>query len=259
MPYQDVYRRPLDGVEKDLDTGLYSFPTILGQPLSNIHILELVGFAQVSSLRADWEAFAKWIPRLATMRSITALYLGRCQMSPNSLTAIVRALHGLRRLALTVSVFSHPNTCVLREEEISAIFPHPLEAELLDHDSPSGVADATAVLDSVDNHVESNKKSSDGPIPFPIFYSPPALQTLLIDTAPLTEYPRLEFEHIAGWFHAGSLSKCLEYLEIGTNVLPSCLNRMLMPLGQSSNLQHLHVSTFLHVLEGMSCSPFDAV
>lgn len=243
VPYQDMYGQPLRDVVEDLDTGLYSFPTIIGQLLSNVHTLELVGFSQVSSRRGNWEAFAGWIPRLATMTSVTTLNLVRCQMSPNSVTAIVRALRGLNRVALIATDFSHPNICVLREEpkEISVTTAPSLDAKIPDYDSPFDVADS-----------ESGKTLSDGPISYPIFYPPPALQTLLIDTAPYTEYPLLEFEQLSGWFHLESYRECLHSLEMGPNVSPSSLNRMLTLLGRSPNLQHLQVSISANALDSKS-------
>lgn len=244
VPYQDMYRQPLRDVAEDVDTGLYSFPTILGKPLSNVHTLELVGFAQVSSRRGDWEAFAGWIPKLATMTSVTTLNLVRCQMSPNSVTAIVRALRGLNRVALIVTDFSHPNTCTLREEPEEASATTAASPEANHPDSASDVADATSAAD-----MKSSEKLSDGPIFYPIFHPPPKLQTLLIDTAPYTEYPFLEFEQLSGWFDPESHSDCLHSLEMGPNVSPSSLNKMLVSLGQSPNLPYLQVSTSLNALE----------
>ena len=56
IPYTDDNSDPLEDVEEDLDTELYSFPTVLGLPLPNLQILELVGFAQVSSRQEDCKA-----------------------------------------------------------------------------------------------------------------------------------------------------------------------------------------------------------
>lgn len=238
-PLQDVYRRLPENVEKDPDTSLYSFLTVLGTPLSSIRILELVGFTQVSSSREDRMAFAEWIPTLTSLTSLTALYLVRCEMSPNSLTAIVRALPALTRITLIVVDFSHPNTSVLQDEVLTTS-DHSSELKHVASEPNTG-EEVKERQDSTDDHDVSNANPSDTPISYPIFHPPPAIRALSIDTAPGDEYDQVKFEQFAGWLLPEALNECLESLEMGINVCPSSLNTMLGLLGKAPKLRHLQV------------------
>lgn len=112
-------RQP-DDVEKDHDSWLYQFPLCFSTPLPNVKILELEEFAHVSRRREDCEAFARWIPGLATLTSVEIMSMGQCEMSPNSVAAIIRAFPRLNSLKFYMVDFARPNVAVLVDKSSSS-------------------------------------------------------------------------------------------------------------------------------------------
>ena len=102
-------------VKRDRDTWMYSFFSDIRRELPNIKILKLFGFQHLSQRREDLEAFARWIPHLTSLRSVIELRLARCEMSPNALTAIVRAFPDLLHVYLTSVCVGSPNRASLAE------------------------------------------------------------------------------------------------------------------------------------------------
>lgn len=88
---------------------MYSFFSDIGVDLPNVKSLDLFGFYHLSLRRDDLDAFARWIPQLASLGSIESLHLSRCEMPPNALTAIIRAFPKLRNVAFTCVSFWSSN------------------------------------------------------------------------------------------------------------------------------------------------------
>ena len=86
---------------KDIDTWIYPFFSIIGTQLPNVRNLELFGFQHMSLRLADCQAFAGWILQLSQLNSVQSLHLSRCEMPPNALTAIIRSFPSLRNVAFT--------------------------------------------------------------------------------------------------------------------------------------------------------------
>ncbi|KAK7686460.1 hypothetical protein QCA50_010684 [Cerrena zonata] len=91
LPFVEDPRYHRDAAD-DIDQWLYAFPANLDAHFPCLRILELFNFAQVSTRPEDREAYARWIPELTKLKSVTTLNILRCEMSANNLTALVRAL-----------------------------------------------------------------------------------------------------------------------------------------------------------------------
>ena len=114
-PAPTVWLTDPSDVERDRDTWIYSFFSDIGSELPNVRILKLFGFQHLSRRREDLEAFARWIPHLTSLRSVRELRVARCEMSPNALTAIVRAFPDLLHVFLTSVCVGSPNRASLAE------------------------------------------------------------------------------------------------------------------------------------------------
>ena len=114
-PAPTVWLTDPEDVERDRDTWIYSFFSDIGSELPNVRILKLFGFQHLSQRREDLEAFARWIPHLTSLRSVRELRVARCEMSPNALTAIVRAFPDLLHIFLTSVCVGGPNRASLAE------------------------------------------------------------------------------------------------------------------------------------------------
>ena len=114
-PAPTVWLTDPSDVERDRDTWIYSFFSDIGSELPNVRILKLFGFQHLSQRREDLEAFARWIPHLTSLRTVRELRVARCEMSPNALTAIVRAFPDLLHVFLTAVCVGSPNRASLLE------------------------------------------------------------------------------------------------------------------------------------------------
>ena len=231
LPYQKYCSEALEDVEKDLDGELYSFPTILGPSLSNLRVLEIVGFAQVSSRSEDCKAFAEWIPKLATLTQVSRLNIIRCEMTSNSLTAIVRALPSLQDISFVTNGYFHPNSTTLTtlyDEELPSPDPKDAEGEVK--------AEAEDTKSDGDENVHD-----EGTISYPIYCPPPRLRSFYVMKAVEFGYDPFEFDPIADWLRPEYLSHSLESMGLSLSISSSFTDRMFTALGPSPKLRHLQV------------------
>ena len=250
IPYSEDPSLPLKDVKEDFDTELYSFPTILGLPLPNLRVLELVGFAQISPRQDDCKAFAEWIPKLATLTCVSRLNIIRCEMTPNSLTAIVRALPNLKDMSFVVNGHFHPNSATLRDEssaEPTAISPKNIIEGRDEEDEDNNDSDGND-SDNDDNNGDNNNNDDDdddgphkGILSYPVYHPPPLLRSLYITNSSPLSYELFDFDHIIDWFHPESLNESLESLELSFCTTSSFTARTFPALGASPKLRHLQV------------------
>ena len=231
LPYVSGGFGPLEGVERDPDTGLYSFPAVIDFALPNLKILEFVGFAQISTNLEDCKAFAAWIPKLATLTTITRLNFVRCEMTQNSFTAIVRALPNLRDISLVAHGYCfRENSTVLRDESASkSRLP-----DVADDEEREPAKDKETIS-------PSDEKPCEETISFPVYNSPPLLRSLYITTPTSFGIDDVLFDHVAGWFHPELLNDTLESLVLSLNVPASFTAKTFGLLGPSPKLRHLQV------------------
>lgn len=215
LPYDDCSYGQL-GTSEDLDGDLYSFPMAIDSksPFPNLDVLELVGFAQISTDPADCSAFAEWIPRLTTLTSVTTLNIVRCEMSPNNLTSIIRSLPALKHVTIIADEMFHSNTSILRDVGGSA----------------------TIINNDDDGRI-------DAPISYPLYHPPPTLHSISIDAASESSRFPIKFEAVADWLHLETLAKSLESLILGSNVTEAFTNTFLRSISLFSRLRHLEIST----------------
>ena len=236
LPYSLYIAQPPDpeDVQEDLDTELYSFPTILGLPLSNLRVLEIVGFAQASSRLEDCKAFAQWIPKLATLTHVSRLHIIRCEMTPNSLTAIVRAFPSLKDISFVIDGYFHPNSTTLTTvyDETTAELP-----SLGTGDTGKGVN--TEAEDTKSSSDESNPRKEA--ISYPIYHPPPRLRSFYVMRARAFGYGPFEFESIADWFRPECLNESLQSMGLSLSISSSFTDKTFKALGPSSKLRHLQV------------------
>ncbi|KAK7678694.1 hypothetical protein QCA50_018276 [Cerrena zonata] len=208
LPWIDDTRLHREDAGDDIDQWLYVFPTVLDAHFPCLKILELFNFSQISPRREDREAYARWIPKLTTLTSVTTLNILRCEMSANNLTALVRALPGLTRVDLVEIDITHPNFAVL-------------------HDGPiDPAAEATG--------------AGDQPTKYPLFYPPPILQSFRLDNSD-TYYLGFDFTLVREWFRAESLAEHLKSFEVYGNVDLDSLRDVVFALGESPKLSHLQL------------------
>ncbi|KAK7678684.1 hypothetical protein QCA50_018266 [Cerrena zonata] len=208
LPWINDRRFHREDASNDIDQWLYFFPTVLDAHFPCLKILELFNFSQISPHREDREAYARWIPKLTTLTSVTTLNILRCEMSANNLTALVRALPGLTRVDLVEIDITHPNFAVL-------------------HDGPiDPAAEVTG--------------AGDQPTKYPLFYPPPTLQSFRLDNSD-TEYQAFDFTLLREWFRAESSREHLRSFEVYGNVLQDSLRDLIFALGESPSLTHLQV------------------
>lgn len=208
LPWINDTRLYREDAGDDIDQWLYVFPTVLDAHFPCLRILELFNFSQISPRREDREAYARWIPKLTTLTSVTTLNILRCEMSANNLTALVRALPGLTRVDLVAIDITHPNLAVL-------------------HDGPiDPTAEATGAVDQ--------------PTKYPIFYPPPILQSFRLDNSD-TYYLGFDFTLVREWFRAESSAEHLKSFEVYGNVDLDSLRDVVFALGESPKLSHLQL------------------
>ncbi|KAK7679431.1 hypothetical protein QCA50_017485 [Cerrena zonata] len=224
LPY--VGDRPfhrLDAVG-DIDQWLYAFPTNLDTQFPCLRILELFNFAQISPRLEDREAYARWIPELTKLKSVTTLNILRCEMSANNLTALVRALPSLAKVDLVDVSFVHPNLAVLQE-----ISTKDSDVE------PTG--------DLTVNVVETVDK--DKATMYPVFYPPPLLQSFRVENAH-DDYGDFDFALMREWFRAELFAEHLRSLEVSGGVDSDSLRDLISALGNAPNLSYIQVPVGAH-------------
>ncbi|KAK7679432.1 hypothetical protein QCA50_017486 [Cerrena zonata] len=212
LPFIDEPRwHRLDAAD-DIDQWLYAFPANVDAHFPCLRILELFNFAQISPRLEDREAYARWIPELTKLKSVTTLNILRCEMSANNLTALVRALPDLTTVNIVDAEFGHPNLTVLQE----------MPTEDSDNE-PTG-----------DHIVEATEATK-----YPVFYPPPLLQSFRMDTSQ-AEYG-LDFTLLRGWFRPELLAKHLESFEVAGAVDSEPFYELILALGEAPNLSHIQI------------------
>ena len=253
IPYAENPSYPWKDVKEDLDTELYSFPTVLGLPLPNLRMLELVGFAQISPRQDDCKAFAEWIPKLATLTCVSRLNIIRCEMTPNSLTAIVRALPNLKDMSFVVNGHFHPNSITLRDESLAE--PSAISSKNIiegrDEEDEDSNDDDNNDGDNNDNDNDNDSGSGNngnndgeshkGILSYPVYHPPPFLRSLYITSSSFFNYELFDFDYIVDWFHPETLNETLESLELSFSTTSSFTARTFTALGASPKLRHLQV------------------
>ncbi|KAK7679446.1 hypothetical protein QCA50_017500 [Cerrena zonata] len=219
LPFID--ERPLHCLDAagDIDGWLYAFPANADTRFPCLRILELFNFAQISPRLEDREAYARWIPELTKLKSVTTLNILRCKMSANNLTAFVRALPSLTRVDLVDVSFVHSNLAVLHEVPTRD-----------SDDEPTG--DLT--IDGI-RTVDEDKETM-----YPVFYPPPLLQSFRVHNSP-DECGDFDFALLRGWFRAGSFAEHLRSLEVSGGVHSDSLHELISALGNAPNLSHIQV------------------
>ena len=244
LPYAPEKFGPLEGVDRDPDIELYSFPTAVGLSLPNLKVLELVGFAQISTYLDDCKSFAAWVPKLATLSTVTRLNFVRCEMTQNSFTAIVRALPNLKDVSLVVHGYSfRDNVAILQDESAPKLCLRDDAADEEDEEDEQ----ATKDKEKIDT---SDEKLDEETVSYPIYNPPPLLRSLYITTPTDFGIEPVLFDHTAGWFHPELLGDTLESLELSLNVPASFTAKTFALLGPSPKLRHLQVQ--YSSSEGMS-------
>ncbi|KAK7679445.1 hypothetical protein QCA50_017499 [Cerrena zonata] len=213
LPFDDEPRWSRLDAADDIDQWLYAFPANVDAHFPCLRILELFNFAQVSTRLEDREAYARWIPELTKLKSVTTLNILRCEMSANNLTAFVCALSNLAKVNIVDAEFDHPNLAVLQE--------------MPTHDSDDEPTD--------DRTVETIPKATK----YPVFYPPPLLQSFRIDNSH-AEYG-FDFTLLRGWFRPELFAKHLESFEVAGSVESDTLHEVILALGKAPSLSHIQI------------------
>ncbi|KAK7679430.1 hypothetical protein QCA50_017484 [Cerrena zonata] len=213
LPFIDEPRWYRLDAADDIDQWLYAFPANVNAHFPCLRILELFNFAQISTRLEDREAYARWIPELTKLKSVTTLNILRCEMSANNLTAFVRALPNLTTINIVDAEFGHPNLAVLQE----------MPTEDSDNE-PTG-----------DHIVEATDKATK----YPVFYPPPLLQSFRIDTSQ-AEYG-VDFTLLRGWFRPELFAEHLKSFEVAGAVDSEPLHEVILALGEAPNLSHIQI------------------
>ncbi|CAL1708734.1 unnamed protein product [Somion occarium] len=241
IPYRDDVLRPrLGSVDEDRDRWMYGFPSSLGVPLPSLKCLELTGFAHLSKKREDQEAFAGWIRQLAELRSVVELNMVRCEMSSNSLTAMVRAFPKLVRVGFASVDFTAPNIVSLRDETPS---PKPASKQESSEAANSEVAcvDKVSVPPMPDDTKGIPPSSHDVPtlsVEYPLFHPPPVLQSFMINNMS-TDFLEFDFLLVRDWLRPEILNRSLKSLDIDSFVDGPTLAKFIASLGMSPALECL--------------------
>ncbi|KAK7682668.1 hypothetical protein QCA50_014051 [Cerrena zonata] len=85
---------------------LYAFPSLLETPLRSLRTLEIRHVNITKPQKKDLRAYCDWIRTLSELASVRQLYIGLVSMSPNALTALVRAFPHLTKVWLEQTYFS---------------------------------------------------------------------------------------------------------------------------------------------------------
>ncbi|CAL1708714.1 unnamed protein product [Somion occarium] len=214
---EEYFPKRLREVEQDRDRWIYQFPSVLGVTPPNVKILELMHFTHLSPLREDQEAFSHWIPHLAQLQSVEHLYMFRCQMSSNAMTAMVRALPRLATVLFCESDFTAPNTTCL-----------------CDKSSSEGTSNSPAETS------HSSRDDPEVPVHYPLIYPSPALQFFAMGNDE-TSYPHFEFETLCDMLDPKVLSQSLISLHLGNEYDDKSLSEFLASLGLSPALEYLKI------------------
>lgn len=214
-PFGD--RQP-DNVDEDHDSWLYPFPLSFGEPLPSLKILELQELAVVSRRREDCEAFARWLPGLATLTTVERMSLSSCEMSSNSVTAMLRAFPSLIDLEFYLVDFSRPNIGVLADKP----FMHT-------HSSDS--------IETVEGS-SSDGTPQSAAIEYPLIHPPPSLQSL---RATNNQIHLFDFNTLRDCLCPKTLSRSLRTLTTGYQVNMKSLATFITNLGVSPKLSHLQL------------------
>ncbi|CAL1708722.1 unnamed protein product [Somion occarium] len=244
IPNDDHERTRIGTVEEDRDCWIYEFLAKIGVPLPSLARLELTGFAHLSKKREDQEAFAHWIRELVELRSVAELNMLRCEMSSNSLAAIVRAFPKLVRIGFASVDFSAPNFTTLRDESSSHIPSNEREAsgniDTLDSSGSPAINNAS-VLPTFDDGVSTPPSSHDDrtvPVQYPLFHTPPLLSSFAVNNGnPLVYYADFDFLLLHEWLRPEILSKSLKTLDIRSDVNSPSLANFIATLGTSPALE----------------------
>ncbi|KAK7679447.1 hypothetical protein QCA50_017501 [Cerrena zonata] len=214
LPFVEAPRGHRLDAADDVDQWLYAFPANVDTHFPCLRILELFNFAQISSRLEDREAYARWIPKLTKLKSVTTLNILRCEMSANGLAAFVRAFPSLTRVDLVDVDFDHPNLAVL----------HEMSTEDSDN-GPTG-----------NRTVEATDKATK----YPVFYPPPLLQSFRIDHSH-TDYLEFNFALLRGWFCPETSAEHLRSLEVSGGVDSKSLRELISALGEAPNLSYIQI------------------
>ncbi|KAK7696654.1 hypothetical protein QCA50_001312 [Cerrena zonata] len=225
-PLYPFGKRQPDDAEKDGDSWLYSFPLCFGVPLPKLKKLELNDFAHVSRRREDCQAFARWIPGLATLTSVEILSVYQCEMSSNSFAAFMRAFLRLKSVWFCLVDFTRPNVGVLAANI-----------------APSGESDPDIAPTIESEGAGSSLKGRSRPVEYPLFHPPPSLQSII---AKNTHDTLFDFSILRDCLCPKTLAQSLRVLVLGYQVCMESVARLISDLGVSPKLEHiqLHVGWY---------------
>ncbi|CAL1708729.1 unnamed protein product [Somion occarium] len=241
IPYRDDVLRPrLGNVDEDRDRWMYGFPSSLGVSLPSLKCLEFTGFAHLSKKREDQQAFAGWIRQLVELRSVVELNMVRCEMSSNSLTAMVRAFPKLVRVGFASVDFTAPNIVSLRDETPS-LKPASKQESSEAANSEAACVDKVSVPPTPDDAKGTPPSSHDDPTPsveYPLFHPPPLLQSFMINNIS-TDLLEFDFLLVRDWLRPEILTRSLKSLDIDSFVDAPTLAKFIASLGMSPALECL--------------------
>ncbi|KAK7676872.1 hypothetical protein QCA50_020128 [Cerrena zonata] len=222
-PLRPFGERQPDNVEKDHDNWLYKFPLCFDVPLPNLRKIELNQFAHVSRRREDCEAFARWIPGLATLKSVEILSVYQSEMSSNSFAAIARAFPRLTNVDFTFVNFLRPNIGVLVDKSFIPAKVDPPSSPIVPSEAESLSEDPSL------NHC---------PVEYPLLHPLPSLQSFDAKNA---EGKLFYFNVLRDWISPKTLAQSLHTMILGYQVDLKSVATLLSDLGASPKLEHLQL------------------
>ncbi|CAL1708487.1 unnamed protein product [Somion occarium] len=207
-------------LDESLDRWILDFPATFNTPLTNVRILEIMYLCQSSVTLKDQRAFARWIPQLKELQSVQELNVLHGQMSPNTITALIRAFGRLVKLGLCEVNFGESNKALVQRK-------YPVE-------SPGNNSTTTSTK-AVRIHRTWVK-----PVPYPLLHPHPSLQSLFLGNEFLSDI-NLKLETLRRCLKSDDLSRTLSSLYIGTLIPSEYLCKFITRLGPSSMLESLKI------------------
>ncbi|CAL1708566.1 unnamed protein product [Somion occarium] len=166
----------------------------------------------------------------------------RCEMSSNSLTALVRAFPLLIRVGFASVDFSAQNSTIIREESLPPKPSSRREGSGTDiPDSETVSVNEPSVRPTPHDALGIPLSSHDHPtlpVQYPLLHPPPSLQSFTVNNL-CTDFFEFDFLLLRDWFRPEMLTKSLKSLDVSSWVDDLTLAKFITSLGTSPALECL--------------------
>lgn len=192
------------------DGWMYGFPSVLEAPLPSLKTFEIYRMRLEKPQKKDIRTYCDWMYTLSELNSVRQLYLTLLSMSPNSVTALIRAFPRLTELWMERSL-----------------------SENLKNQAP--------VVNESSHATDSSRPilADSRPLAYPILHPPPSISSFQVDN--FATLPPFNFDHQKDWFVPEVVASSLTSLRLMPSIHVASVGRIIT--AASPSLDFLQIPT----------------